>query len=124
MAKYNFDELHDFADYVEKYFSGDRKLNMGNDDFERKAIKRDGDVAYMKFEVNENFDAVATCIKVPAQDEWLCFFPKFSHKPLEQMHEVLSEVNNDNHERNDRHPTSEEKTEEEDFNGMEEWESL
>lgn len=60
---------------------------------------RDGDVAYLKFEVNDSFDAVATCVKVPAQSEWLCFFPKFSHKPLEKMHEVLSEVNNDNHEK-------------------------
>lgn len=124
MARYSFDELHDFADYVEDYFSTPRDLNYGDDEFERKAVKKDGDVAYIKFEVNEDFDAVATCIKIPAQSEWLCFFPKFSHKPLERMHDVLSEVNNDNHEaRPDKHPSSEEKTEAVQFNETQ-WVSL
>lgn len=120
MAKYSFDTVQDFIAYVEKYFSGDRELNYGDDEFEASEFMNSGDVTYVKFEVNDEFDALAVCMKVPAQDEWVCMFPKFSHDKISEMTDVLAEVNNDNHERRpDRHPTSEEKLEDEEMDDLE-----
>lgn len=120
MAKYKFDTIPDFIDYVEKYFSGDRDLNYGDDDFEASEYMHSGDVVYIKFEVNDDFDALAVCMKVPAQSEWVCLFPKFSHDKISELTNVLGEVNNDNHERRpDRHPTSEEKLEDENLDDLE-----
>jgi len=36
MAKYSFDSIPEFVDYVETYFSGPRDLNYGDDEFEAK----------------------------------------------------------------------------------------
>lgn len=110
MAKFKFDSLKEFSDYVERYFSQNRGRNYGNDNFEFKECKRRGDVAYMTFDVNEDFDSVAACIKIPAKNVWLCFFPKFSHDGLKDLPSALGEINDQNHKaRPDRHPPSEEK---------------
>jgi len=120
MAKYKFNTVRAFTDYVEKHFSGDRDLNYGNDDFEASEYMHSGDVAYIKFEVNDDFDALAVCMKIPAQSEWVCMFPKFSHDKISEMTRVLAEVNNENHERRpDRHPTSKEKLEDEELDDLE-----
>lgn len=120
MAKYNFDTIQDFVDYVEQYFSKSRSRNTGDDSFEISQIARAGDVAFLRFDVNPDFDAMAVLVRVPAQNEWVGFFPKFSHEGLAELPRLLGEVNNDNHDNcPERHPPSEEKRMEEMIGGLE-----
>lgn len=124
MARYSFSSVQKFIDYVEKYFSGPRDLNYGNDEFEASKYMRSGDVAYVRFDVNDDFNALAVCLRVPAQSEWVCLFPKFSHDKISELPRVLCEVNDSNHDnRPDRHPTSKEKLDEQDLNDLE-WEEV
>lgn len=110
MTKYDFESLDEFIGYVEKYFSRSRARNKGDDSFEHAETVREGDTAFLRFRVNENFDSMAVAVRIPAKDDWLAWFPNFSHHGLGELPEMLDKINNANHERNpEGHPTSEEK---------------
>lgn len=124
MAKFKFESLEEFKDYVERYFSKQRDRNAGNDRFEFDRLKQVGDVAYLVFDVNPQFEALAMAVRVPAKDTWLCWFPKFSHHGLDHLSDVLGDVNNGNHElRPEKHPASSEKLEDEEGFDEAEWET-